>query len=287
MPPILRLLRPKQWTKNLLVFAPLLFTAAWGNAEAWTRLGLAFLALCFLSAATYVVNDIRDAERDRLHPKKRLRPVASGEVSTRTAWAVAGICLALGAGIGFGLGQAAFGLLVFFAIHLLYNFFAKRQPVLDVVTISLGYVLRPVVGAMVMAVPVSGWLVFCTGAIALLLATGKRRQEFMNLGGGGETRAALQGYSRPVLDGMVVLGAALSVLSYGIYAIESPTAALHPDLIATVPFVLYGVLRYMLLIFQSTEGEEPESTLFGDPHMISTLVLFTSVAIWAMSRGSA
>lgn len=286
MMPLFQLLRPKQWTKNFLVFAPLLFTASWNSLQSWQVSLIALVALCLTSSCSYILNDLRDIERDRAHPTKRNRPIASGAVSKETATGLGLVCGLVGLGIGalvsFDLVTAVLG---FFGIHLFYIFFAKQQPVLDVTIISLGYVLRPVVGAVALQVPVSGWLVFCTGSLALLLATIKRRQEFLALGSDSSTRPTLRLYSIELLNMLVGIGASLSILTYGIYAIESPTAKAHPLIIASLPFVLYGVLRYVYLAFGQQQGEEPESVVFSDVHLVSCLFLFVTTTAYAMSRG--
>ncbi len=283
MPAVLLLLRPKHWTKNILVLAPWIFTAGWTKTGTLLPLALTFAALCLLSSASYVLNDLRDVERDRAHPTKQRRPLASGAVSAGGARVLLAVCLAGGIGLALVLsGQTAVVLGAFALLQAVYNFFAKRQPVLDVSVISLGYVLRPVAGAMAIGVVVSGWLVFCTGAVALLLVTAKRRQEFMSLGAESVTRPALAGYTQPILDAMVIVSASTAILSYGVYAIESPTAAAHPNLLHTVPFVVYGVLRYLYLVFGQERGEDPENVVFADPHMALTLLLFVASAVFAM-----
>lgn len=283
MPPILRLLRPKHWTKNLLVLAPWIFTSGWKDSATLLPLFLAFSALSLMSSATYALNDLRDIERDRLHPTKSKRPIASGEVAPSAAKVAIALCLVLGVVAAGLVGPAIWPTVAGFALlQLAYNLYAKHQPILDISVISLGYVMRPVVGAAAIDVAVSGWLVFCTGTIALLLVSAKRRQEFMALGPETATRPTLSGYNQTTLDALVIVSATTSILSYGVYAIESPTAQAHPMLILTVPFVAYGVLRYLYLVFGQARGEDPQDLIFADPHMALTMALFVAAAVFAM-----
>lgn len=281
---LVRLLRPKQWTKNFLVFAAFIFTAGWSDPRNGVLVMIAFACLCLVSSASYCLNDYLDADSDRLHPKKQFRPIASGAVSRNMGLGVGLFCLFSGVGLSLLLpAGATVGISVFAVIQVSYNLFAKRQPILDILWISLAFVQRAVVGALTLSVGVSGWLLFCTGTLALFLASSKRRQEFISLGSESGTRTTLAAYSRPVLDGLVWMSAGLATMSYGIYAIESETALAHPGLIFTVPLVFFGVLRYLLIVFSTTEGEEPETALFSDPQMVSVLIAFILTALCAVA----
>ncbi|MBN8691096.1 MAG: UbiA prenyltransferase family protein [Armatimonadetes bacterium] len=280
---VLRLLRPKQWAKNFLVLAAYLFTASWQDPSRTSLVLIAFGALCMLSSASYVFNDLADAKADRLHPRKKLRPIASGQFSSGVAIGI-GVALIVG---GFALSallpSGAQVALAFFAmIQLAYNLGLKRVAILDVMVISLAFVQRAVIGAMAIEVAISGWLLFCTGAFALFLASVKRRQELRALGTDSMTRATLAGYSERFLDAMVIVAASFAGISYGIYSIESDTARLHPSLILTTPVVVFGILRYLYLVFGREEGEEPESVVFKDPQMVLSLIAFLLVAVLAM-----
>jgi 4-hydroxybenzoate polyprenyltransferase len=283
---IVRLIRPRQWTKNLLVFAALLFTAGFQDPAKLQAVLLAFTAMCFVSSSIYVLNDLVDVERDRRHPKKRFRPIASGEVSPGVAKALCGLLAAIGAALTFSLGHiAAQGIVLgYVALQGLYNLWLKRQPILDVFTIALGFILRAWLGAAVLLVPISAWLLFCTGALALLLGFGKRRHEFLLQGEDRESsRESLGHYSKTALDGMVLVAAGSAAMSYGIYAIDSPTAAKHPALVFTCLFVFYGIYRYVFLLFANGEGGEPENVLLKDPHILTSVVLFVITAALAMT----
>ncbi|HVL37966.1 MAG TPA: decaprenyl-phosphate phosphoribosyltransferase [Fimbriimonadaceae bacterium] len=281
---ILRLLRPKQWTKNLLVFAAPLFVLDRLPADAATRSGAAFLAMCLLSSAVYVFNDVLDAPHDRQHPVKRNRPVASGQVSVASAVLLGFVLLASGLLVAWGLGKAVFAAVVFYLLlQVAYNAFGRHVPLTDVFLISVGFVLRAALGAIAIGVTISAWLLLCTGALALLLGFGKRRSEFVSQGEErGKSRASLLGYSRQALDALVVMCATGAALCYGVYAVESPTAKAHPSLLLSSVFVVYGIARYMFLVFGQDEGGEPESLLLKDPHIIVSVLGFVASAVFAI-----
>jgi 4-hydroxybenzoate polyprenyltransferase len=280
-----RLLRPHQWTKGLLVFAALLFTRSYKDPALVVATIEAFFAMAMLSSAVYVLNDLLDAPKDRLHPTKKNRPIASGAVGTGAAVVLLLVCLAVGCGLVALLGTAAMSVAgVYLVLQLAYNFALKRQPVADVFCIASGFVLRACLGAAAIHVGISGWLLFCTGALALLLGFGKRRSEFLLQGDEkGKTRASLEAYTQQALDAMILTAAASAAMSYGIYSLESPTAKLNPGLILTAPFVFYGIYRYLWLIFGKNEGGEPEMLLLKDPHIILSVVGFVAAAVVAMS----
>lgn len=285
---ILKLMRVKQWTKNLFVLAAWIFTKGWSVPEQNVRITVAFLVLCCLSSAVYVWNDIADVDADRKHPKKRNRPVASGAIGVGSAGVISAVLLAIGgagtiwltmnAGTGVALIIGAF-----LAIQLGYNLFAKKVAILDVFVISFGFVARAVFGAIALQVVISPWLLLCTLALALLIGFGKRRHEFMlTEGGKSETRASLQTYDRVFLDGLVWFAATLACVSFGLYTLLSKTAQIHPSLILTFPVVTYAVLRYVLLLQRGEDGDEPESLLFKDSHILVCFVLFLALSVAAM-----
>jgi 4-hydroxybenzoate polyprenyltransferase len=172
----------------------------------------------------------------------------------------------------------------YLVIQLAYTFGLKAIPLLDVFIVATGFVLRAALGAVAIHAYISGWLLFCTGSLALMLAFAKRRHEFISQGDQrGESRPSLLGYSRSALDALVIFAASGAFMSYGVYAIESETARRSPALILTIPIVLYGVMRYLFLVFGREEGGEPENVIFGDPHMILSVILFVALALFAMS----
>ncbi len=285
MTALLRLLRPKQWTKNLLVFAAPLFTNYLTDLSTLRFSALAFAAMCLLSSATYVLNDLLDIERDRVHPRKRLRPLASGEISPRFAWGLLPILLFGGLGVCamLGLGPLLLGGL-YLAFQCLYNFGAKLMPVTDVFVLSLGFVLRATLGAAAIDVRISGWLLFCTGALALLLGFGKRRYEYGLLGEDrARSRESLAGYTLPMLDALVAMSASGAALCYGIYSLESTSAQRYPGLVLTSLFVFYGISRYVYRVFEGGDTGEPETLLLTDTHLWISILCFTLTALYALS----
>jgi len=287
MPPIIKLLRPKQWTKGLLVFAAILFSNGFRDPVLLGKAGLAFVAITLVSAAVYVFNDLRDASSDRLHPKKRLRPIAAGTVSAPTATAIGVICLGLGLAGAAALGQSSLLIvLIYVAVQLGYNLGLKRVPVADVHLLASGFVLRAVLGAVAISAVISPWLLFCTGSLSLMMGFGKRRQEFMMMGADrGQTRHSLTGYTQQSLDAMFIATAAMAAIGFGIYSIDSETARQHPHLVVTSIWVVYGIMRYVFLVFGQDEGGEPENILFSDRQLQVALVGFLATALFALAGG--
>lgn len=285
IPAVIRLLRPKQWTKNLLVFAAPLFTGSFGQ-DPILKTVIAFAVMCLASSATYVFNDLRDRERDKLHPKKSKRPIASGEISVGLALAMGIIALVGALGVAFSVNLATLWMVVvYLGLQAIYNLGLKRVPIADVFLIGLGFVVRAVVGAVAIQVEISGWLLFCTAALALMLGFSKRRDEFLRMGDDAAgSRESLASYSRPILDLMVGLFACAAMLSYGIYSLLSSTARAHPALIGTTLFVWYGIARYLYLVFHEGVGEEPETILMTDLHIIFSVILFVVMAGLSVSN---
>jgi 4-hydroxybenzoate polyprenyltransferase len=282
-----RLARPKQWSKNLLVFAAYLFSARWHDPFSTEKVLAAFVAMCCASSATYVFNDLMDRERDRAHPVKCNRPIAAGLVSPPVA-VLFGLLLLLAAVVlGVWTGPWAIAILTgYIVIQVLYNVWLKSLPVADVFIISFGFVLRAVFGAQAIDVPISGWLLFCTGALALMLGFAKRRNEFLAQGEDrGESRESLVHYNRHVLDLYVGMFAGVAIMSFGIYCLDSQTARAYQGVLMTFPFVAYGISRYILLVFTQNEGGEPAELLFKDLHVFLSVLGFVVAALIAV-RGT-
>jgi 4-hydroxybenzoate polyprenyltransferase len=269
-------IRPKQAAKNLFVFAALIFANRFTDPNAVLRATIGFGLFSLASGAVYLLNDIMDVEQDRLHPRKRLRPIASGELP---------IPLARAAMVVFGLGSIGAGLAlskmfgITLAIYLIMNIAyclrLKHQVLLDVFSIALGFVLRTVGGGFIIGAGISHWLLLCTLQLALFLGFLKRRQELVEMGEKAEkTRAILEEYSLPFLDQMITLVAGVSVVCYSVYSIESDTAHLHPHLWLTVPFVIFGICRYLYLVYQKGMGGAPEEVLRTDRSMQVTVLLW-------------
>lgn len=281
----IRLLRPKQWTKNLLVFAALLFTKGYQDPAQIQLALLAFAVMCMVSSSTYIFNDLADVERDRKHPIKKLRPIASGKVPKIAALVLAVLLLGGGVALASTIGTRIGVIIgVYMFLQGVYNLGLKRVPVTDVFLLSIGFVLRAALGAAAISVSISGWLLFCTGALALLLGFGKRRSEFVLQGSARvESRESLGGYSLPSLDALVLMSATGAAMCYGVYAVESPTARQYPALILTSLFVFYGICRYVFLVFSKAEGGEPETLLLKDLHLIISILGFLGSAVLALS----
>src|SRR6187397_1200795 len=264
-------MRPRQWTKNLLLVAGIIFAAELGDPARWAAAVTAFVAYCAASSAAYLVNVVRDAEPDRLHPVKRSRPIARGELSPQVALALAG-ALALAAVVLAGmLGPMSLACLAaFVALQAAYSLGLKAFELVDVLAIAGLFVLRASAGAIAVDVRISEWLLLCTFLLALFVALGKRRAE---LGlDGVRARPALDGYSVALVDQLLGIVAAATIAAYTGYAL-----AAHDTrwLVATVPLVVYGLFRYLLLLHRRGLGEEPETLLVED------LPLLVTVAVWA------
>jgi len=283
---IIKLLRVKQWTKNAFVLVAFVFTnqATNGTPEVFRATLLAFLGMCFVSSATYIANDIKDVEKDRAHPVKKNRPIASGAIKPTVAAAIAVLCLAGGLGMGFAVGRAVLACqLAYLGLQVAYNYGLKAYAVADVFTIATGFVLRVVVGAVAIHVQLSGWILLCTACLAFVLGFGKRRHEYhLKKDSGFGSRSALSKYNEKSLDVLVVFSAALAAMSYALYSIESGTAKSYRGIIMTTPFVLYGIARYLLIVFVAEESGEPESLILKDKHLIIAMLGFLLTAIAAL-----
>jgi 4-hydroxybenzoate polyprenyltransferase len=256
-------LRPRQWTKNLLVFAGIVFAAKLGDALRWGEALAAFAAYCAISSAAYLTNDVLDREEDRRHPIKRERPIARGELSPRAALVLAGVLAAVALAIGVPLGLASLGLLLAFAaLQVGYTLRLKHAVLLDVLAIGALFVIRAAAGAEAVHVRISPWLLLCTALLALFLALAKRRGELVLVGAQATPgRPVLEGYSLELVDQLVGIVASSTVIAYSLYTV---TARPSKALMVTIPFVLFGVFRYLLLIHRDDIGEEPEQVLLTD-----------------------
>ncbi len=279
------MLRVKQWAKNLLVVAAPLFAQVSDHSKFIVPTCLAFVSMSLLSSCTYICNDLMDVERDRLHPVKRNRPLASGAVSKPFAVFLAAILGVAGLAIAAGLGKASLLIVgVYLALQIAYNLRLKHVPVADVYTLAIGFVLRACLGATAIHVGISPWLLFCTGGLALMLGFAKRRNEFILQGEDRSTsRESLQHYSRSGLDALVCIFAAGSAICYAIYSLQSRTAQHYHALILTSFFVFYGITRYVFLVFAVDEGGEPADVLFKDRHIIFSVLGFFVSAVVAIS----
>ena len=256
-------LRPRQWTKNLLLFAGIIFAAKLGDASRWAEAFAAFAAYCAASSASYLVNDVRDAPHDRAHPVKRGRPIARGEVSARAAELLAAALIVAAFALVVPLGLASVGFLAgFFVLQAAYTLALKHVVLLDVMTIGGLFVVRAAAGAAAVEVRISPWLLLCTALLALFLALAKRRGELVLVGAEATPgRPVLEGYSLALVDQLVSVVAASTVISYCLYTF---TARESKAMMITIPFVVFGVFRYLLLMHRRDLGEEPEEVLLRD-----------------------
>ena len=275
-------MRPQEWVKNALVFAGLLFSGKFDEGAAVADATLAFVAFCAISSAGYIFNDLRDVEHDRRHPDKRNRPIAAGTLAPATAvtaailLTVAAIVLPLAT-----VDAEVAGIVALYAVTTVaYSLILKRLVIIDVMTIAFLFILRVVAGAVAVEAQASEYLLVCTGMLALFMGFTKRRQEAILETGEpdpAETRPVLEHYSVPFLDQMVAMVTAAAILSYVIYAVSSPLVGSR--MLATAPSVLYGVFRYLYLIYDRQDTRSTAAILTQDPGMIFAAVSWVASAI--------
>lgn len=280
---LIRSVRPRQWSKNLILFAGLIFSKSLMDFHLALTALLAFLLFCLASGAIYLLNDVIDIEQDRAHPNKRLRAIASGQVNTGLAVGAAIILGLLSLGLGLYLDRGfGYVLAAYLALMVLYSVWLKRVVILDVLAIALGFVLRAVAGGVVVHVEVSSWLLVCTVLLALFLGLGKRRHELVLMeDSAGEHRQILKDYSPYLLDQMIAVVTASTVVAYALYTMSSETVTKFGtrNLEFTIPFVLYGIFRYLYLIHQKKVGGSPERVLLSDRPLL------LDIALWAITVG--
>lgn len=272
---LIRVMRPRQWSKNLVCLAALVFSGNLVNPEAIPVALLGFACFCFASSAVYVINDICDAESDRAHPTKRLRPIASGGLTKRSAWIEAGILVSVALGLSLSLGIGFYLLMgTYLVFNLLYSFGMKQIPILDVMTIAFGFVLRVQSGIEAIGAPASAWVLICIFFLALFLALGKRRGEITATTSNGTktVRGVLHSYTLGFLDVMLGLCATTSLVCYSLYVVTvQPSKAF----LLTILPVAFGIFRYMHLLLVQGDGESPDEMLTRD------VPLITAIFVWA------
>ncbi len=290
-------MRPRQWTKNLIVFMAFIFSIdqEWqlAHPDTWLpKVGeslIAFALFCLVSSADYLINDVRDRESDRLHPKKRRRPIAAGLLSPRAAitWAVA--LDIVGVGGAFALDVRTGGVILgYIALMLAYSFWLKHMVLLDMGTIAAGFVLRAMAGALAIEVPISPWLYVVTVLGALFLVINKRRAELLLLEHNATNhRPILEEYSTDLLDQMAATVTASTLIAYGLYTFTADNLPQNHAMMLTIPFVLYGIFRYLYLVHRRDEGGSPEDVLLKDAPLVIDIVLwlFTAAVVLIVNRG--
>jgi 4-hydroxybenzoate polyprenyltransferase len=284
---LLTALRPHQWTKNLLVFAALVFAVRMFDPTSVLLAGAAFIAFCAASSASYLFNDVLDAENDRNHPAKRNRPVASGALPARTALVAAAVGGAFSVSLGLSL-RPMFGAIVagYLVLQLFYTTLLKHEVILDVLCISASFLLRAYGGGVVIAVPISNWLMVCTGLLALFLALAKRRHELLQVEDAANHRRSLAEYSPAMLDQMIAVATASTLVAYALYTMWPETVAkFGRGLPLTIPFVLYGIFRYLYLIYSKEGGGSPSRHLLTDKPLLIDIVLYAIVTVWIITQG--
>lgn len=277
---ILASMRPKQWVKNLPIFAALVFSLNGLNPTLVLRTVIGFFVFSLCASAAYIINDIVDIERDRIHPLKSRRPIASGRLSIKTALGSAAILLVVGLGGAAGLNlHFALWLWVFISLQIWYSLSLKSHPIIDILTIAACFVLRAISGAVLIGVLFSHWLVICGFFLASCLALGKRRFELTTLGVKAvKHRPALVNYRADLLDQMMGIMAASTILSYTLYTVSNDVVQRlgTANLLITVPFVVYGLLRYLSLVRQEGVGGDPTNDFLTDRPLLLT------VGVWIL-----
>lgn len=273
---LIKLMRPKQWVKNSFVLAPLVFAGAFLDVGAVTHALLAALLFCVASSATYIINDMHDIEHDRRHPKKsKTRPLAAGIVSVPAALILLAVLYAVLVWGWFVAPKVVMVIAAYLVLNLAYTFVLKYQPVVDIFTIAIGFVLRVYAGAMALDVPVSSWMFITTLCLALYLAAVKRRQELTQ--SGTEGRKVLEKYSVSLVDRYAEMSATGALMFYSMFVVSA-----KPELVITVPLVLFGLFRYWFVVEALDGGESPTDALLADWQLLLTVVLWMAACGWVL-----
>lgn len=277
-------MRPAQWMKNLFIFAAVIFAQRFFDTPLLLKTSAAFIVFCILSGALYILNDLNDIEEDKLHPKKSERPIASGEIGKRQALFLFFILSLISLFLAFLLNKYFFiAAFIYFILQLAYSLKFKHVVILDVFIVAAGFVIRVIAGGLVIEIPLSSWLLVCTMMLALFLAMSKRRHELLLLeDNASEHRPILMEYSPYLLDQMIAVVTASTLIAYCLYTISEETIAKFgtTHLVLTSPFVLYGIFRYLYLIHQKGKGGSPEELIIKDkPLLIDILLWIGSVVL--------
>lgn len=273
---LITLLRPRHWVKNGFVIAPLIFAGHFTSKAAIVEIVIAFLLFSVAASAVYIVNDIRDIESDRRHPTKaKKRPLAAGRVAVPQALALLVLLYGIIAMGYFIQPQVVEVIVAYLLLNYAYSYFLKHQPVLDIFTIAIGFVLRVYAGAVAIDVPLSSWMFITTLMLALFLGSIKRRQELV--GSGDEGRAVLNRYTLPMVDKYAQMSAVGSLIFYSLFVMSA-----RPEMVITIPFVIFGLFRYWFIVESEGKGESPTEALLKDPQMMINMLIWIGVCIWQL-----
>jgi 4-hydroxybenzoate polyprenyltransferase len=273
----IRLIRVKHWVKNVFILAPLIFSLNFYKPLYISRTLIMCAAFCLAASGVYVFNDIADRQRDRLHPKKKDRPIASGAVPVSRALVLAAVLLLAAVAVSAILGLPSFlVVLAYIGMNVAYSLLLKNQTFVDVMVIATGFLLRVVAGAFAIDVELTHWMLLTTFFLSLFLGFGKRRKEVLVTEGSTRHRAVFQDYTIELLNSLIIISASLTIITYSLYVVTSKAMiALGRDkFIATIPFVVFGVFRYMFLIYRKNNGGDPAEVLFKDN------VMLIDIALW-------
>lgn len=281
--PYLKLMRPQQWVKSGFVFIGPLFGHAWREASLVQTAFLAAAAFSLASSAVYIINDLADRKRDREHPEKRHRPLAAGTARVAPALLLAGVCVCLALVMAFVVSNAVLLIVAGYVIlNVAYSAGLKHVALLDVFIISAGFMLRILAGTLGIGIAPSHWLLLCGLLLTLFLGFAKRRAELNVMSGrGGLHRRVLDDYTPVLLDKLISICAASAIVSYSLYTVSAETVAIHgtTNLIYTVPFVIYGIFRYLFLLHRRTGGGDPAATLLRDGHLLGAFVAWCTAVV--------
>ena len=280
---ILISLRPKQWLKNVLVFAGAIFAEDLFVPHLVQYSVFAFIIFCMISGSSYLVNDVMDRHKDALHPRKKFRPIASGKISVKTALLLAFVLISMSLYSSFALNWQ-FGVIIacYFVTTLLYSLYFKQIIILDVIIIASGFMFRAIGGAFVINEQVSSWLIICTMFLALFFALNKRRAEIIALGdNAGTVRQTLLNYDLHYLDMMINIVTAACLMAYALYTLDPGTIVKFGtrNLVITLPFVIYGLFRYLYLAYHLNLGETPETTIIKDKPILVCVLLYLVIVV--------
>lgn len=294
LPPIFRAMRPKQWTKNTVVLAALVFASGdrsqpFDIASFWWEAVLAAVFFCLASSAIYLLNDIKDVDHDRAHPEKKYRPIASGELAVGAAAVCAVMLLAVSLGGSWYITPRLTGVIgLYLGLQFAYVYALKKVPLVDTFVIAIGFVLRALAGAVAIDVKISPWLLLCALLLAMFLALCKRRQEMTQEEfDASETRPSLSGYNEKVLDQLIAMIGSATLVCYALYTLWPDTVAKFGshNLGFTLPFVMFGLFRYVTLVYHHQKGERPEQVLLTDPPLLVTVALYGIATIVILMVG--